>query len=184
MKDILWVIQQNLVSDEEYSNITEALSTSRLSWMPVKIIPFSNYIVGSEKIDTTKKIIAIGSTSFINIIYKLNIWKPGVFFDPQKFNYRNWGEKYGDLLLNNDYTTTTIERLYQNFGNKDLFIRPLHDSKSFNGQVFTKKEFLVWTSPVMSYIKPDTEIIVSIPKVVEKEWRFVVVSNRIIRIFI
>jgi len=180
MDNILWVIQQNLISDEEYSNITEALSVSHISWMPVKIIPFTDRLEGIEKIDISKNIIAIGSTNLINNVYKQNIWKPGVFFDPQKFNYRNWGEKYKDFLLNNDYEITTIEKLHKSFGKKDLFIRPLHDSKSFNGQVFTKKEFLEWTSPVMSYIKPDTEIVVSTPKVIKKEWRFLVIENKII----
>lgn len=68
---------------------------------------------------------------------------------------------------------------------KPMFIRPVEDSKSISGKVFTPEEFAklvsvgskITTGDVFS---SETEIIISSPKVIYSEWRLFIVDGKIV----
>ena len=60
--------------------------------------------------------------------------------------------------------------------NLKYFIRPYGDSKEFDGGVYSIIDFV----NVYSYLKDDYKISMASPKVIDAEWRFVVVNKRII----
>lgn len=182
MNNIQWVIQKNLVSRGEIENFIYALQTTKSNWVPISFIPFSNKIEYESlaSIDKDKYKIAIGSVNFIQEVYKnKKNWVPGVFYNPDTFNYRVWGKKYGDLLLNGDYRITNVSELREYWGDDDeLFIRPLHDTKEFNGSIFDREEFISFTDTNIE--EPNLEVVVAMPRHLRKEWRFVVVDGKIV----
>lgn len=71
--------------------------------------------------------------------------------------------------------------LRQTFGeNGDLFIRPSSGHKSFTGKVFVEE---YWDSDwewVEEFTDPESLIVISSPKLIDREWRFIVADGKVI----
>lgn len=109
-------------------------------------------------------------------------WKPGTFVT-EDFNYKKWVEVYGCDMLNSDIQLGKIHNIEPNL--QTFFIRPLEDSKYFNGKVTTKEEFLNWRKEyIMKYSgKIDfesIEVIISPVNEVYSEYRCFVVDSKIL----
>ena len=65
-----------------------------------------------------------------------------------------------------------------------MFVRPVLDNKSFNGQVMTMEDFEKWRESVINGgetgVTAETEIICAIPKYVGQEHRHYIVDGKVI----
>ena len=67
---------------------------------------------------------------------------------------------------------------------KNWFIRPNHDGKEFSGRVAPSQELVNWSKKICDLNLPDfnneTEVWISEPKEIKKEWRLFIVDDEIV----
>lgn len=177
---IRWVVQTNL--GKQYAEDLE-LACKKLDYefKPVLIIPFCDRI--SDDIDNNKPTIFYGATRWIDNIYKQNIWKPGVFFNPKSI-YSLWSQKYGEHSLNYGARQTTLAELSKENHPQDelMFIRPVSDQKEFAGDVMKFRHIKQWSNKLTrdSDIDLDTvPIITASPVGIAHEWRLFIVDGKV-----
>jgi hypothetical protein len=117
------------------------------------------------------------------------IWVPGAFAAVEHFHCSHYYAHFGKYLLNQDYTMlplAELERqcnfLFDTFGRANaIFIRPDSPLKLFAGQLahrdtFAKDlEFIAFYEP-----RPESLVVVSSPKEIKREWRFVIADQVIV----
>jgi len=118
-----------------------------------------------------------------------------MYFDPNSYNFSSFAPKFPYGLLNEDYEIYSFKNfqsskkeIFQKFGKKDfitgsdeqiIFVRPDSGLKSFSGQVIDET---FWNAYVNMFRKREVDdIVVSSPKKVGNEFRFVVFHNGFIK---
>jgi hypothetical protein len=174
----IWVIQEDLFQENGRAVLIDTLEKMGIPFQVVKIVPFSHDLI--PEITTTGNVTVNGSV-LLSKIARERGWAPGGFLN-DNFDYRVWHPYFKDYLLNSDAVFTTVAEAAPTWN--DIFLRPVLDNKSFNGQVMSQEEFTEWKADVMagdnSYVKPDTEIIYASPKNVGQEHRHFIVEGRVV----
>lgn len=186
MKNIRWIIQNNLSSGEDYNTLTQACKDFGIESEGVQIIPFSSNIPNFTQDDKIN--IYYGSTTLMyNIYHQFN--KPaGLFFDEEKFSMENYNKAWGDYMLNgpSDARVTTFKEFSKENHEDDalFFSRPDADDKSFNGEVRTFLEIKDFLNNIVRadniVLSEDTKIIISTPYNIAKEWRNYIVDGKVV----
>jgi hypothetical protein len=175
---MFWVIQEDLFQENGREVLIDMLEKMGIQYQVVKIVPFSHELI--PDITIQGKIIVNGSV-LISKIARERGWEPGGFLN-DNFDYTVWFPHFKDYLLNSDAVFTTIAEASPPWD--DIFIRPILDNKSFNGQVMTQEEFIEWKAGIMngsdSYVFPETQIIYASPKKVGQEHRHFIVDGKVI----
>ncbi len=176
-----WVIQDNFYKETEYDRMVELLERANISHTFVKVVPFSHELITDCM--PTGNVFVVGATTMIKIAREHG-WIPGAFFN-ENFDFRVWQQHYGNHLLNHDaevfkFGEIPLDRMPEMF-----FIRPCKDSKTFTGYVAEKSTFNDWRESVLniegySTLTNETEVIVSSPKKILREYRFFVVDKKIV----
>ncbi len=183
---INWILQKNLTKPEILERIKSVLNGKDEIWEEVMVKPFSNEIPEVKNNDNFK--IIYGSTTFMLNAFADKELSKGVFFDPTKFQMKNYVDKWKEKVLNSDGQLTKFGKLKEikSEPEKKWFVRPNSDGKEFSGRVDTFKDLIEWIDNVCELDLPDlnfeTEIWISEPKKIEKEWRLFVVDNQIISV--
>lgn len=176
---MFWVIQKNLLNNDDYWKFTTALDKRGIPWAPITVIPFSDELELPEGI--TEPVVFYGSTSLQrHVMNRPDLLKPGVWAG-DNFDYRLHIEKYGDAMLNADAEFYPFKDVPHFEGVK--FIRPVHDTKAFTGQVVGGDEFQTWKNQVLGahiHMVADTLTMVAEPKHITTEYRFFVVNGYVI----
>jgi len=181
---INWILQKNLTKPEIIERIKSVLNGKDEIWEEIEVIPFSNKIPEIENKNTFK--IIYGSTTLMLNAFKSEDLKEGVFFEPTKFQMKNYVNKWKDKVLNSDGQLMKFGELnkLESEEEKEWFIRPNNDGKEFSGKVETYKELINWSNQVCKLKIPElnknTEVWISEPKEIKKEWRLFIVDNQII----
>jgi len=122
----------------------------------------------------------------MNNIYSNPSLRDGLFFNPENFRMDLYIIKWGELMLSNKAIVTTFKDLCaQNRPEEELiFIRPLDDSKLFNGQVKTFLEIKNWQKNIQvikdNALTENTPILAGEPYKINKEWRNIIVEGRVV----
>lgn len=147
-----------------------------------KVVPFVGELMPKPEVEC-KNVICMGSYSMRHTAKKEG-WIPGVY-DLEPFDFRIQLKHWGRHMLNADAWVGRFEDA--NFDEELMFIRPVLDSKSFAGKVFTKEEFYEWKRKVVvlneddgSSLDKDTIIQVCSPKKIYAEYRFWIVDQKIV----
>ena len=181
---INWILQKNLTKPEILERIKSVLNGKDEIWEEVVVIPFSKEIPEIKNKDSFK--IIYGSTTFMLNAFKDEELRKGVFFEPAKFQMRNYVDKWNGQVLNADGQLIKFGKLKEikSEPEKKWFIRPNSDGKEFSGRVDTFNELKEWSDNVCKLELPElnneTEIWISEPKEIKKEWRLFVVDNQIV----
>ena len=181
-----WVIQDNLYQENGYTALAEALLRLEIPHDVVKVVPFSEDLSEDQQtiphIIPTGLVMVCGSITLAKIAKKRK-WTPGSFLN-NNYDYRVWKAEYGDNLLNNEACVcrfADVQPIWSPF-----FIRPIFDSKSFNGTVTDWDSFVEWQTKVIDLhdtytsLCKDTMILYGPIKKIQKEYRFFVVDNQIV----
>ncbi len=116
-------------------------------------------------------------------------WAPGVFATIEHFFCSHYYPHFAAYLLNRDYTMLPFDALraeraglFAAHGRDEkIFVRPDSPLKLFAGQLVADATFEKDLDFLAFYDFPgDTPVIVSSPKPIEKEWRFVIAGSEIV----
>jgi len=178
-----WVIKKGYCG-EGYLDIIDSVERLGHSYSLVNYKRSENISIEiNDKFDTNQ-VMVYGGLGLINYAQKNN-WKIGAFFN-DNFSVDVWQKHYKEELLNDDSIITTLGELevphLDNF-----FIRPLHDNKSFNGQLMSRSEYMDWRKKIIemntesySAVDKNTQITIAKPKYIVTEYRLFVVDSQII----
>jgi hypothetical protein len=184
MKNIRWVIQNNLIAENDLNEIQETCKTLGVEFQEVTVIPMTSElpdIIHDEKVN-----LYYGSTTFMDNLYsQLN--KPfGLFYNHETFLMTNYIEKWSEHMLNSDGRIVKvgdylaeIQHLIEYY----VFIRPDGDGKEFDGQamkISEVNEFLQRHLEYDSKMTPDSKILIGPAYNIHKEWRNYVVDGEIV----
>jgi len=114
----------------------------------------------------------------------------------ENFTYEKWSEGFGlENILNPD---SIVQRLGEHFDlsgfeGTNVFVRPVLDSKTFNGEVKSKYDFKDWRQSIMfmeefmtdelvdiPMLNKDTVIAVAAAKKIYSEYRLFIVDKKIV----
>ena len=192
---MLWIVQTNLFREDGYARLMDALDRFGLDRVSVKPVPFTLRLLPGDfdspvavdpetipepPIDGTRKIMVMGSYSLAKVAVARG-WSPGAFLD--NTGYGEWSAGWGHERLLNPHAWTGSLRDARL--TKPSFVRPLSDSKSFVGKVYTPEEFSYWQEQVQdlgpdSYVNGETQVLVATPQEIHTETRFFVVDGRLV----
>jgi len=181
---INWILQKNLTKPEDLTRIKNSLNGTDESWQEIEIIPFSNNLPEIENKNSQNVI--YGSTTFMINAFKDKNYKNGVFYDPETFQMKNYVNKWGEHVLNYNGQLIYFGEInkIESHQSKEWFVRPNHDSKEFSGRVDTFEELVKWSNKIckleLSDFNYQTEIWISEPQEIIKEWRLFIVDKQII----
>jgi hypothetical protein len=189
MKNIRWVIQDNLISEQDLKTLQNTAREIGCDVEEVFVTPFVKTLPKFTLDD--KKNVYYGSTTMMMNVYK-NLNKPlGLFFDDKAYSMENYIDKWGENMLSCEAEFTTIGEImsieYQpqlvNGEEIDVFVRPDGDTKSFDGEVGKASNFIKLFKRKLEYdmsITEDTKILVGPAYNIVKEWRNYVVGGEIV----
>lgn len=171
---MFWLIQNNFYSKNNFEILISNLEKLNLEYETIDI---ANNINISKYPQNT---IICGGNFLSNIAIKNN-WKFGSFLN-DNFSYLKWRDIYKDNLLNYPAIVDKLDYINPTWDN--FFMRPLEDTKYFNGGVISKKEFKIFKDNVYNNIKSDiiknSLVVISKVKDIYSEYRFFIINNKII----
>jgi len=154
-----WILQENLFGEKEYDQMVSALDRMGLPYSVHKVRPFTSEIIPEPEITPGEPVIVMGSTSLTRIANERG-WKPGSFWN-DNFDFEVQRQHWGDRMLNADSIVCPFGDVLKHWDGspvEEIFLRPVHDTKSFTGQVFTWDEFLSWDHRLREAVRDDTLI--------------------------
>lgn len=134
-------------------------------------------------------VITHGDIDIVERVLLRNCWSPGAFATQENFRCSNYYAHLGKYLLNADYAMMPFAELprlkkwvFHNFQrDQSIFVRPDSPLKLFTGTLVRDDAFQKDFEYLGFYEFPVEElVVVSSPKRIVAEWRFVVASNRVI----
>lgn len=175
-----WAIQTNLGKVDEIQRLAQTCRDCGQEVAELKHIPFSDEL---PDLDTEVPTVFYGATSFVTNIAERGNWSPGVFFHEPAFRFGACLERLGSKLLNSQAQITTLGELaLADYGDeKELFLRPVADTKAFAGNVWRFGDVRDWVAKLeraQTDLSPLTEIVVSEPVGLAVEWRVFLVDGR------
>lgn len=192
---MLWLIQK-MDNEKSFDELLSIMDRFNLNYQLVKALSFTEKIISPDidlngqdvedipslEIDSNQNIFVCGSYSLAKIAKAKN-WFPGAFIN-DNFNLESWKSGWGvDELLNGTALVSKIKDLNDIALNK-FFARPLHDTKSFSGKVFSREEFLSWREKIIKTnadsLNQETEIVVAQLKKIYSETRLFVIDGKIV----
>lgn len=134
-------------------------------------------------------VVAHGDIDLVARVSKDKRWCPGVFATVENYFCSSYFPRFADFLLNADYKMLRFNDLSQQADSLfdkmsidgELFVRPDSPLKCFDGQKISKGEFekdLDFLA--FNEFPEDSVVIVSSPKEIEQEWRFVVAKCEVV----
>lgn len=185
MKKARWIIQDNLIAENDRNQFQEACDKLGVEHVEVTVVPFSEELP-EFPVDDEYENIYYGSTTFMNNLYK-QLNKPvGLFYDHETFSMENYISKWGEYMLNCDAKIMTVKEFIRmedvNHG-EIMFLRPDGDGKEFDGQSGEVEELKSMVKRMMKYESPmtmDSKIILGPAYNIKREWRNYIVNGKVV----
>jgi ATP-grasp domain-containing protein len=178
------LIQADSYAENGFLSIVDAVKALNLQYTIFKLRPFESVITAIEnELPGTGNPVMLWGTTTIERAAKHYGWTPGVFKN-SNFDMRVLGEKYGSMMLNSACKFYRLGDVPDFEGT--IFIRPVHDTKSFTGQLIDDFEFQKWKESLtelkqeFTTLDLDTVVMVAGIKLIRNEARFFVVNGKVI----
>lgn len=190
--NVRWVIQSNLLAEDDINLMRAACAVADVEFFPVKVVPFSADLPDfplDEKVN-----IYYGSTTFISRVDEALKFPLGVFFCSEAFQMSNYNVRWGEHMLNYEAKVTTLGEFKESKEPplSEWFIRPNADDKSFAGEVFTFEQAVDWAERVernaqveresgnVPALHGSTPILAGPAYRVQMEWRNYIVDGKVV----
>ncbi len=190
---MFWILEKNLYSEANFSQLVDALERLDCHYQIVKRIPFINELVPDVTLpEHIKHVFVCGSTGMGEVV-KQKGWLPG-YFD-ENLDYELVMQHFGRLCLNYRGIVTTLRQATDLpiLQGERFFARPVSDKKSFAGTVFDAGDFAEWRAKVLQLeidntaeenslttLKPDDRIVLAPLTNIYQEYRFFVVDQKVV----
>ena len=181
---INWILQKNLTKPEILQEIKNALSGNDEMWEEIEVIPFSKELPPLKNPNFTN--IIYGSTTLMINAYHNKDYQSTLFFDVEKFHMKHYVQQWGKDVLNHHGQMIKFGKLpkFESDDLREWFVRPNRDGKEFDGRLDTFERLKSWSQKVCALNLPElnseTEIWISPPQNIKKEWRLFIVDDNII----
>jgi len=181
-----WLLEKEVFEESE-DMIKEIHSQGMEAHCISSLDPFSEKLIDNQ---IESCIIVRGSLNLVRQLQREQPqWIPGGWCNLDNFKCSKYFTYYGEHLINKDYTMMPLQEVLRQkdlvlktFG-KDgkIFVRPDSGFKYFTGKVLNADEITLKGFEHGFYYK-DTSIlvVVSSPKEIQAEWRFVVAEKEVI----
>jgi len=195
MMDVKWVLENGLFH-VGLDRIAEEIKRQGMEYEMMDyhkdFMQYQNQWV-PEKFGSDDCVVCIGSFQKIDCWNKKN---PNWISWCNLINFKcsSYFPMFGKYLINNKYVMMPFSEfirqkhdvtLYLNsdrnpsrWKDMEIFIRPDSGRKTFSGQIFPYSD--IENHPIYPLISNDCMVILAPPKKIEKEWRFIVVEERVI----
>jgi hypothetical protein len=115
-------------------------------------------------------------------------WIPGPWLNLERYKGTTYYAYLGKYLFNDDYIMLpraefyrTREKWFKLYAKENcIFIRPSSGFKTFTGKVFTLEHFDKDWEWVEDFTEPEDIIVITSPKNIKAEWRFISADRKII----
>jgi hypothetical protein len=134
-------------------------------------------------------VVTLADIDLVQRIRADGLWTPGAFATVEHFHCSHYYAHFGRYLLNRDYAMLPFaelarcaEFLFATFGRDGkIFVRPDSPLKLFTGLVVSR-DTLAKDLEFMAFYEFPVEslVVVSSPKTIVNEWRFVVAEGRVV----
>lgn len=199
-----WIIQTDLFQEAGWRALVDTLERFNIPHSIHKVIPFVGEILPDANPDGP--VICIGAYSLRHLAKKKG-WTPGVF-DLEPFDFEIQKVHWGKHMLNYDAKVSRFEDAVFPFYSvcsahietdpncntckigsyaDEMFIRPVLDSKSFAGSLFTAEDFYDWKRKIVvlehdygNTVDKDTVIQMCPLKTIYAEYRYWIVKGEIV----
>jgi len=180
---VKWLIEPEVFQDDQ-QGFLDALRDLNIEHKAVKFgVAYEDYYKQFKEEDC---VVFSGSLQFAKRINRETKWIPGAYCNLPQFECLYYYPRFGEFLLNHDYVMLPFGELlrrkkflFETIGESGcLFLRPSSGFKTFTGFVVHEDEF----AKELKYLPLDAEalVIASRPVNLGREWRTVVVNNKII----
>lgn len=146
------------------------------------LVPFSHEIYPALPKD--KLIIPFGCIEFVQDLRKIAGIDLSMQFDDDIFTNENCINQWKSFCLNNGAKIMTTKEAVDSLEEKDYFVRPVDDKKSFRGKVYKPSELKALLERYSGYenneFNSESIIVVSELKEIKKEWRTFVVDGKVV----
>ncbi len=178
-----WLLQEF----EDTIKLAKALDQLAIEYTWHKVIPFVGDLIPEPNIKDASNVVMFGSYTLWKNAEKNN-YKPGVF----KISPFVHEEVWHPFLLNGiDALFLKLEDIPNNLKDdgRDWFLRPVDDSKEEPGNVKSTSEILKLSKKVLALdiediplgsLRHDTELMLTEPVQIDKEWRLWIVNGKLI----
>lgn len=174
-----WAIQTNLGKAQDIETLLASCQALDLSTERLKHIPFSDQLPSTPADQPT---VFYGATGFVTNIARSKRWSPGVFFEPEQFEFDLCLARLGARMLNASAEVTTLRELREDRrpDSTELFLRPVGDTKEFAGTVMSLGEVRRWVEGLgeENTLSPDCSVVVAEPVGLAYEWRVFMVDGK------
>lgn len=176
-----WIIQNNLFIENKRQALINTVRRMNVDHVLVNVLPGGVLDVDIE--DNKTPTVVNGSVMLTRIAQERG-WTPGGFWSDD-FTYEKWGvpgSPWAHLLLNKDAVMGKLSEM--DCVQERVFVRPVSDTKSFNGQVMTREQLVLFQQESMAGVPqrpaPDTPVLVSPVKKIGQEHRHYIVEGQVI----
>ena len=178
-----WILQRF----EDTTKLAAALDELAIPYTWHKVIPFIGELQPEPSIVDPSKVVFFGSYSLWRYAERMGL-TPGVFTIRPFVHEKPWQP----FMLNGPdarFLTVAQMEVHLEDDGRDWFIRPVSDAKEQPGMVRTTGEIRETAAKVMSLepeeipggcLRPDTEMMLTPPVRIEKEWRLWVVGDEVV----
>lgn len=186
-----WILQNNLFGEKEYDIAIETLDRMGLVHSTHKVRPFISELDPEPAIVAGESVIVMGSTSLTRIARERG-WTPGSFWN-DNFDFEVQRKHWGSRMLNADAIVCTFDDVLKHWNGtpSEMFLRPVHDTKSFTGEVMSWERFKEWHQRLVDATKEDTlitsctlqlttPVVMSTAKALAWEYRLWVVDGKVV----
>ena len=185
--DVKWLVEDF----EGDGTLDPLIAEIKLQGMQCEVVNYTPFQGGEyNQYSDEDCVVFYGSLNLARQLQREKPWVPGPICNFKNLCCKTYYSYWGNYLFNQDYIMLPMleikrrrEEIFKQFGIDDtIWIRPDSGAKTFAGQIvpleFLDKDFDLFGSYAG---KPIDEIIavISSPKVIEKEWRIVVVDKKV-----
>lgn len=178
-----WLLQEF----EDTHKLAEALERLEIDYTWHKVVPFVGELIPEPIVSDPNAVIMFGSYTLWRYAEEKN-FKPGVFKLRPFVHETAW---HPFMLNGSDAIFITLRDIPEDLANdgKEWFFRPVDDSKEVPGSVKSAKEIIQLAQNVLSLdeaeipngsLRHDTELMLTKPTRILKEWRLWAVSGKIV----
>lgn len=179
-----WIIQGNVFSEDGWDHLVEALDRNRSSYSIHRCVPFVGALQPEPVLNHDSPTVVMGTYTLV-LQAKKRGWVPGAWSDPATFDYNEHVARWGAAMFNHDAVMCKFGDVP--FQERPFFIRPVHDTKDFTGQVCDWDDYTQWRESLAKMdpadvwtMSMDTLVIVGPVKKIAREFRTWVVDGRVV----
>lgn len=184
----VWLIEAGVYGAEADPLLAEI----RRQGMLAEVVPFKalqkgqSLVVAGRPLPEGACVLGYGTFPFARQIQLHHRWQPGAWGSPENLDCTAYFAHFGKFLLNQPYgilpgveAIRQQDWLFKVFGQDDtVFVRLTGCHKLFTGRLSSKDGFTTGLAPTR--YDPATLVVVASPKDIQREWRLIVVGDRVI----